>query len=82
MVKQVLQNKNIREDVTLNEVLTMANVILEHYTKALSISKCGQSIILKRQPSEQNVNCYSPAVLRAWGKQIWTFSMSLMHMPV
>ena len=65
-VKQVLQNKNILEDVTLNEVLTMANVTLEHYTKALSISKCGQSIILKRQPSEKNVNCYSSAVLRAW----------------
>ena len=77
----MLQNKNILEDVTLNEVLTMANVTLEHYTKALSISKCGQSIILKRQPSEQNVNCYSPAVLGP-GKQIWTFSMLLMHMPV
>ena len=65
-VKQVLQNKDLPADVTLNEVLVTAHVTLEDYTKALSISKCGQSIILKRQPSEQNVNCYSPAVLRAW----------------
>ena len=44
----------------------MAHVTLDDYTKALSISKCGQSVILKRQPCEQNVNCYSPAILKAW----------------
>ena len=65
-VKQVLQNKDLPADVALNEVLVTAHVTLEDYTKALSISKCGQSIILKRQPSEQNVNFYSLAVLRAW----------------
>ena len=65
-VKQVLQNKDLPADVTLNEVLVTAHVTLEDYTKALSISKCGQFIILKRQPSEQNVNCYSQAVLRVW----------------
>ena len=42
----------------------MAHVTLDNYTKALSISKCGQSVILKRQPCEQN--CYSPAILKAW----------------
>ncbi|MCG8624396.1 MAG: hypothetical protein MJE68_20685, partial [Proteobacteria bacterium] len=65
-VKEVLQNKDLPTDITLDEVLTMAHVTLDDYTKALSISKCGQSVILKRQPSERNVNCYSPPILRAW----------------
>ena len=65
-VKEVLRNKDLPTDLTLEELVTMAHVTLDDYTKALSISKCGQSVILKRQPCEQNVNCYSPAILRAW----------------
>ena len=66
VVKQVLQNKDLPTDVTLNNVLAAAHVTLDDYIKALSISKSGESIILKRQPSEQNVNCYSPSVLKVW----------------
>ena len=65
-VKQVLQDKDLPIDVTLDNILTAAHVTLDDYTKALSISKSGESVILKRQPSERNVNCYSPAVLRTW----------------
>ena len=65
-VKEVLQNKDLPLDITLDEVLTTAHVTLDDYIKALSISKCGQSVILKRQPYERNVNCYSPVVLKAW----------------
>ena len=65
-VKQVLQEKDLPIDVTLDNILTAAHVTLDDYTKALSISKSGESVILKRQPSERNVNCYSPAVLRTW----------------
>ena len=65
-VKQVLQKKDLPVDVTLDDVLTAAHVTLEDYTKALCISKSGQSIILKRDPTEQNVNCYSPTVLKTW----------------
>ena len=65
-VKQVLQNKDLPVDVTLDDVLTAAHVTLEDYTKALCISKSGDSIILKRDPTEQNVNCYSPTVLKTW----------------
>ena len=65
-VKQVLQDKDLPIDVTLDNILTVAHVTLDDYTKALSISKSGESVILKRQPSERNVNCYSPAVLRTW----------------
>ena len=65
-VKQVLEQKDLYTDITLQEVLDRAHVTLDDYTKSLSISKCGQSVILKRKPSEQSVNYYSPAVLKAW----------------
>ena len=65
-VKEILESKDLPEDITLQELLKNANVSLEDYIKALSISKCGRSIILKRKPSERKVNCYSPTVLKAW----------------
>ena len=65
-VKQVLESKDLSTDITLQEVLNRAHVTLDDYTKSLSISKCGRSVILKRKPSEQSVNYYSPAVLKAW----------------
>ena len=65
-VKQVLEQKDLYTDITLQEVLDRAHVTLQDYTKSLSISKCGRSVILKRKPSEQSVNYYSPAVLKAW----------------
>ena len=34
--------------------------------QALSTSKYGQSVILKRQPFEQAVNSYSPTILKTW----------------
>ena len=65
-VKQVLESKDLSTDITLQEVLDRAHVTLHDYTKSLSISKSGHSIILKRKPSEQSVNYYSPAILKAW----------------
>ena len=65
-VKQVLELKDLSTDITLQEVLDRAHVTLDDYTKSLSISKCGRSVILKRKPSEQSVNFYSPAILKAW----------------
>ena len=65
-VKQVLEQKDLSTDITLQEILDRAHVTLDDYTKSLSISKCGRSVILKRKPSEQTVNYYSPAVLKAW----------------
>ena len=54
------------EGCTIEEVLQQANVSKEDYIKALSISKAGRTVILKRTPAEQRVNFYSPAILRAW----------------
>ena len=48
-VKEILESNNILEDITLEEVLRKVNISLEDYIKALSISKCGRSIILKRK---------------------------------
>ena len=62
----MLESKDLSTDITLQEVLDRAHVTLQDYTKSLSISKCGQSVILKRKPSEQSVNYYSPAMLKAW----------------
>ena len=43
-----------------------AHVTLDDYIQALATSKYGQSVILKRQPFEQDVNCYSPTILKTW----------------
>ena len=40
-VKQVLEQKDLYTDITLQEVLDRAHVTLDDYTKSLSISKCG-----------------------------------------
>ena len=58
-VKQVLETKDLPTDITLQEVLEAAHVTLDDYIQALLTSKYGQSVILKRQPFEQAVNCYS-----------------------
>ena len=65
-VKQVLESKDLSTYITLQEILDRVQVTLHDYTKSLLISKSGRSVILKRKPSEQSVNYYSPAVLKAW----------------
>ena len=65
-VKQVLETKDLPTDITLQEVLEAAHVTLDDYIQALLTSKYGQSVILKRQPFEQAVNCYSPTILKMW----------------
>ena len=62
----MLESKDLSTDITLQDILDRAHVTLHDYTKSLPISKCGRSVILKRKPSEQSINYYSPAVLKAW----------------
>ena len=62
----MLESKDIFTDITLQEVLDRAGVTLHDHTKSLSISKCGRSVILKRKPSEQSINYYSPVILKGW----------------
>ena len=62
----MLESKDLHTDITLQEILESAHVTLDDYIQALATSKYGQSVILKRQPFEQDVNCYSPTILKTW----------------
>ena len=62
VVKDVLETKNLPTNITLQGILEAAHVTLDDYIEALLTSKYGQSVLLKRQPFEQAVNCYSPTV--------------------
>ncbi len=65
-VRDVLNDKEIPNDITIEEVLERANVTSSNYEKALSTTKSGESIILKRKPNAKRTNQYNPAIIRAW----------------
>ena len=54
------------DDITLEQLLHVSHVSMDEYMEALQISKRGNTVVLKRTPQEMNINCYNPAVLRAW----------------
>ncbi len=67
MVRDVLEDcADNGQELTLDEVLEKAGLMYDQYEAALSVSKTGWTVILKRQVSEQFINCYAPSVLRAW----------------
>ena len=62
-VRKVLSNKT-NESLSLDEVLSAAKVTPSDYSEALKVSAKG-SVVLKRKPSECNINNYSIPVLLA-----------------
>ena len=52
--------------VTISDVLEKAKLTQEEYYEALSVSRNGISIVLKRTPAERNINNYNPFWLTAW----------------
>ena len=70
----MLESKDLHTDITLEEILEAAQVTLDDYIQVLATSIYGQSLILKRQPFEQDVNCYSPSIL-----QIWQVNMDIQY---
>ena len=54
------------ENVTLEQLLQFSNVSMKDYMEALHTSKRGNTVVLKRQPTEMNINNYNPAILKAW----------------
>ena len=50
----------------MNELLAKADVTLDQYVSALEVSTKGSVVILKRIPSECNINNYNPSVMLAW----------------
>ena len=54
------------ENVTLQHLLQVSNVSMKDYMEALNTSKRGNTVVLKRQPTEMNINNYNPSILKAW----------------
>ena len=66
-VNKVLTNDEVDvSNLTLSEILNLAEVSKSHYYKALQYSKSGKSVVLKREPSCLNVNNYNKDILRIW----------------
>ena len=57
-------------DLTLDELLTKADVTLDHYLSSLKVSTKGSMVILKRKPNECTINNYNASVMLAWQANI------------
>ena len=55
-----------KTDVSIDELLAMANTNRNNYEKAISTTTSGNVVVLKRNPMDCNVNNYNPNVLKAW----------------
>ena len=53
-------------DISLEEVLELAEVTTEEYMEALEVSGKGNVVVLKREPSECYINNYNGPVMLAW----------------
>ena len=53
-------------DKSLDEILVLASVTLDEYTKALEVSNKGNVVLLKRKSSECMVNNYNGPAMLAW----------------
>ena len=54
------------ENITLQQLLQACNIPIDDYVTALSTSKRGHTLVLRRTPQEMNINSYNPSILRAW----------------
>ena len=57
-------------DMSLEEILDKAEVTMSDYMDALEVSSKGNVVLLKRNPSECNVNYYNSSVMLAWQANI------------
>ena len=53
-------------DVSLSELLTLANVESSDYCHALSTSSRGNTVVLKQDPCDSNISNYNATVMIAW----------------
>ena len=65
-VKKCMGDESTPDDIPLPELLTKSGVSEADYTKALSVSKTGTTIILKRDPASQWTNSFNIHCLHAW----------------
>ena len=65
-VREMMEDKNIPEEITLQSLLQKATVEPHLYERALELMKSGIGIKLQRQPSERWINQYNPKILQTW----------------
>ena len=63
-VRNILDHKDTSEDISLQELLSKADVSLEMYVQGLQICSTGSNVIMQRKPSESWINTYNPDVIR------------------
>ena len=61
-----MEDKDIAEDISLDELLRISHVDHFQYDRALHLTKSGKQVLLRRQPSERWINQYNPDILRLW----------------
>ena len=59
-VRKVMEDRDVPEDIILDNLLQKANVNPENYQAALKLRKSGKQIILERQPAERWINTTTP----------------------
>ena len=65
-VRKILDDKDTPEDISMDELLLKANVSQDMYLCGLKICSTGNSVVMKRKPSESWINTYNPDVIRVW----------------
>jgi hypothetical protein len=65
-VYEVLMDKDLPDNISTEEVLSMAKVKSDDYYKALSVAVKGRKLILPRTPAERCINPYNPTCLYSW----------------
>ena len=65
-VGKVLDDKDTPEDISMDELLTKANVSHSIYLCGFKMCSTGSSIFMQRKPSESWINTYNPDVIRVW----------------
>ena len=65
-VKNALEDKELDDNLTLEEFLETLKIELNDYEKALQTSERGRVLVLERTLKERYVNNYNPEWLTAW----------------
>ena len=65
-VRDVLDDKDTPEDISMHELLLKAGVSCDMYLCGLKICSTGNRVVMKRKPSESWINTYNPDVIRVW----------------
>ncbi|CAH1232472.1 PIF1 [Branchiostoma lanceolatum] len=65
-VRTIMEDKNTPQDISLEHLLRRAKVDPQEYKQALKLTKSREQIILRRNPSETDINQYNPKILKLW----------------